>query len=325
MAEIVRKIGKITKYETKSYVGEQKILDLDRASEERNSEPPSEHSSRPAASSEPKIAEPPGAADESEVARHEHRPGPAGVVVSDEALSSSRSVVVPDVPARGSIGSSSPRARCPCTRRRGRLPRGARGRRRERAGLLPRRPVPARGRAHGAPHRRESGRARRGRGSPLPPRSYEHVLRVPESRTRRCTWRATTRPSPTAPRPCCSSPPALRWSSARHRPGARPRRARPPRPGTRQLQAHLVQAEKLATLGQIAAGVVHELNNPLTSIVAYTDFLVKRAAMRPDPQETSSSASGASASRRIASSGSRATSCRTRAHRRRRSPSCSPP
>lgn len=33
MAEIVRKIGKITKYETKSYVGEAKILDLDKASE----------------------------------------------------------------------------------------------------------------------------------------------------------------------------------------------------------------------------------------------------------------------------------------------------
>ncbi len=34
MAEIVRKIGKITKYETKTYVGKQKILDLDRASED---------------------------------------------------------------------------------------------------------------------------------------------------------------------------------------------------------------------------------------------------------------------------------------------------
>jgi hypothetical protein len=32
MAEIVRKIGKITRYETKSYVGKQKILDLDKAS-----------------------------------------------------------------------------------------------------------------------------------------------------------------------------------------------------------------------------------------------------------------------------------------------------
>jgi hypothetical protein len=34
MANLVRKIGKITRYETKSYVGEQKILDLDRAVDE---------------------------------------------------------------------------------------------------------------------------------------------------------------------------------------------------------------------------------------------------------------------------------------------------
>jgi PAS domain S-box-containing protein len=34
MAEIVRKIGHLTRYETKSYVGEQRILDLDRASED---------------------------------------------------------------------------------------------------------------------------------------------------------------------------------------------------------------------------------------------------------------------------------------------------
>lgn len=39
MAEIVRKLGKITKYETKSYVGSQQILDLDRAA---NLEPGSE-------------------------------------------------------------------------------------------------------------------------------------------------------------------------------------------------------------------------------------------------------------------------------------------
>jgi signal transduction histidine kinase len=34
MAEIVRKIGKITKYETKSYVGQARILDLDKSSRE---------------------------------------------------------------------------------------------------------------------------------------------------------------------------------------------------------------------------------------------------------------------------------------------------
>jgi hypothetical protein len=33
MADIVRKIGKITKYETKSYVGSQRILDLDKATD----------------------------------------------------------------------------------------------------------------------------------------------------------------------------------------------------------------------------------------------------------------------------------------------------
>jgi len=38
MAEIVRKIGQLTRYETKSYVGDQRILDLDRASS-RDSDP----------------------------------------------------------------------------------------------------------------------------------------------------------------------------------------------------------------------------------------------------------------------------------------------
>lgn len=42
------------------------------------------------------------------------------------------------------------------------------------------------------------------------------------------------------------------------------------------LQAQVIQSEKLASLGQIAAGIVHELNNPLTSIVAYSDYLRKK-------------------------------------------------
>jgi two-component system, NtrC family, sensor kinase len=48
----------------------------------------------------------------------------------------------------------------------------------------------------------------------------------------------------------------------------------------RRLQAQVIQSEKLASLGQIVAGVVHELNNPLTSIVAYSDYLKKQALDR---------------------------------------------
>jgi signal transduction histidine kinase len=44
----------------------------------------------------------------------------------------------------------------------------------------------------------------------------------------------------------------------------------------RTLESHVIQAEKLASFGQIAAGMVHELNNPLTSIVAYTDYLIRK-------------------------------------------------
>lgn len=42
------------------------------------------------------------------------------------------------------------------------------------------------------------------------------------------------------------------------------------------LSAEMVQTSKLASLGELAAGVVHELNNPLTSIVAYSDYLRKK-------------------------------------------------
>jgi two-component system, NtrC family, sensor kinase len=45
----------------------------------------------------------------------------------------------------------------------------------------------------------------------------------------------------------------------------------------RQLQAALVQIHKMASLGEISAGIVHELANPLTSIVAYSDYLIRKA------------------------------------------------
>jgi PAS domain S-box-containing protein len=52
-----------------------------------------------------------------------------------------------------------------------------------------------------------------------------------------------------------------------------------------ELQSQVIQAEKLATLGQLAAGVVHELNNPLTSITVYADYLRKKAEQGTDDHQ----------------------------------------
>jgi two-component system NtrC family sensor kinase len=45
----------------------------------------------------------------------------------------------------------------------------------------------------------------------------------------------------------------------------------------REAQSQLVAAEKLASIGRLAAGVAHEINNPLTGVLAHASFLLKRA------------------------------------------------
>jgi two-component system NtrC family sensor kinase len=49
-----------------------------------------------------------------------------------------------------------------------------------------------------------------------------------------------------------------------------------------ETQRQLTQADKLASVGRLAAGVAHEINNPLTGVLTYASFLHGRAKDKPE-------------------------------------------
>lgn len=49
-------------------------------------------------------------------------------------------------------------------------------------------------------------------------------------------------------------------------------------PSTHDLELRLVQSEKMSAAGQLLAGIVHELNNPLTTILGFSELLLSEGA-----------------------------------------------
>jgi PAS domain S-box-containing protein len=47
--------------------------------------------------------------------------------------------------------------------------------------------------------------------------------------------------------------------------------------GRKQMELQLLQADKLASLGQLSAGIAHEINNPLGLVLGYTKLVLKES------------------------------------------------
>jgi signal transduction histidine kinase len=53
----------------------------------------------------------------------------------------------------------------------------------------------------------------------------------------------------------------------------------------KESQEQLIQAEKLTSLGQLAASIAHEINNPLSGVLAYTQLLARKVKSGKLPKE----------------------------------------
>jgi two-component system NtrC family sensor kinase len=56
--------------------------------------------------------------------------------------------------------------------------------------------------------------------------------------------------------------------------------------GRKNVEDRLINMEKLASVGTLAAGVAHEINNPIAVILGFTEHLLDQSENNPDIQET---------------------------------------
>ena len=54
---------------------------------------------------------------------------------------------------------------------------------------------------------------------------------------------------------------------------------------SKNMIAQLMSQDRLASIGQMASGIAHELNNPLTGVIGFSDMLMKRTNLPEDAKE----------------------------------------